>query len=120
MILSQVYHTNRKFMSDGNLNKWKAYESLENVPVPEEMDFSPAPIRVQDFFFESFNEESATKLATKLGWCIGDDWKGTVLYIPVRRFCFLEDGATPSPTIRYYMSGDWLTAKEVRYRLEQL
>lgn len=35
MILSQVYHTNRKFMSDGNLNKWKAYESLESVPVPE-------------------------------------------------------------------------------------
>ena len=120
MILSQVYHTNRKSMSDGNLNKWKAYGSLENVPAPEEMDFSPAPIRVQDFFFESFNEESATKLATKLGWCIDDDWKGTVLYIPVRRFCFLEDGATPSPTIRYYMSGDWLTAKEVKYRLEQL
>ena len=120
MILSQVYHTNRKSMSDGNLNKWKAYESLESVPVPEEMDFSPAPIRVQDFFFESFNEESATKLATKLGWCIDDDWKGTVLYIPVRRFCFLEDGATPNPTIRYYMSGDWLTAKEVKYRLEQL
>ena len=121
MILSQVYHTNRKSMSDGNLNKWKAYESLEDVPVPEEMDFSPAPIKVQDFFFESFNEELATKLATKLGWRIDDDdWKGTVLYIPVRRFCFLEDGATPSPTIRYYMSGDWLTAKEVKYRLEQL
>ena len=54
-------------MSDGNLNKWKAYESLEDVPVPEEMDFSPAPIKVQDFFFESFNEELATKFATKLG-----------------------------------------------------
>lgn len=57
MILSQVYHTNRKFMSDGNLNKWKAYESLENVP---------------------------------------------------------------KPTIRYYMSGDWLTAKEVKDRLAHL
>ena len=120
MILSQVYHTNRTYISDGNLNKWKAYESLENVPVPEEMDFSPAPIRVQDFFFESFNEESATKLATKLGWCIDDDWKGTVFYIPVRRFCFLEDGATPSPTIRYYMRGEWLTAKEVKDRLAYL
>lgn len=49
-------------MSDGNLNKWKAYESLEKVPVPGKMDFSPAPIRVQDFFFENFNDESATKL----------------------------------------------------------
>lgn len=116
MILSQVYHTNRKFMSDGNLNKWKAYESLENVPVPEKRDFSPAPIRVQDFFFENFDDESATKF----GWCVDDDWKGTVLYIPVRRFCFLEDGATPSPTIRYYMSGDWLTAKEAKDRLAQL
>ena len=121
MILSQVYNTNRKSMSDSNLNKWKAYESLEDVPVPEEMDFSPAPIKVQDFFFESFNEELATKLATKLGWRIDDDdWKGTVLYIPVRRFCFLEDGATQSTTIRYYMGGDWHTAKEVKYRLEQL
>lgn len=121
MILSQVYNTNRKSMSDSNLNKWKAYESLEDVPVPEETDFSPAPIKVQDFFFESFNEELATKLATKLGWRIDDDdWKGTVLYIPVRKFCFLEDGATPSPTIRYYMGGDWLTAKVVKYRLEQL
>ena len=35
MILSQVYHTSRKYMSDGNLNKWKAYESLEEVPGPE-------------------------------------------------------------------------------------
>lgn len=35
MILSQVYRTNRKYMSDGNLNKWKAYENLETVPVPE-------------------------------------------------------------------------------------
>lgn len=26
-------------MSDGNLNKWKAYESLENVPVPEKIDW---------------------------------------------------------------------------------
>lgn len=120
MILSQVYHTNRKSMSDGNLNKWKAYESLENVPVPEEMDFSPAPIIVQDFFFESFNEELPTKLATKLGWYVDDDWKGTVLYIPVRRFCFLENGATPSPTIRYYMRGEWLTAKEVKDRLAHL
>lgn len=116
MILSQVYHTNRKFMSDGNLNKWKAYEGLENVPVPEKRDFSPAPIRVQDFFFENFDDESATKF----GWCVDDDWKGTVLYIPVRRFCFLEDGATPKPTIRYYMSGDWLTAKEVKDRLAHL
>lgn len=116
MILSQVYHTNRKFMSDGNLNKWKAYESLENVPVPEKRDFSPAPIRVQDFFFENFDDESATKF----GWCVGDGWRGTVLYIPVRRFCFLEDGATPKPTIRYYMSGDWLTAKEVKDRLAHL
>ena len=71
MILSQIYHTNRKYMSDGNLNKWKAYESLENVPVPEKMDFSPAPIRVQDFFFENFSNESATKL----GWYVNDDLK---------------------------------------------
>lgn len=116
MILSQVYHTNRKCMSDGNLNKWKTYESLEEVPVPEKMDFSPAPIRVQDFFFlKNFNDE----LATKLGWCVDDGRKGTTLYIPVRRFCFLENGATPSPTVRYYMSGDWLTAKEVKDRLAQ-
>lgn len=72
MILSQVYHTNRKYMSDGNLNKWKAYESLEEIPVPEKMDFSPAPIRVQDFFFlKNFNDE----LVTKLGWCVADGWK---------------------------------------------
>lgn len=117
MILSQVYHTNRKYMSDGNLNKWKAYESLESVPVPEKkMDFSPAPTSVQFFFFENFNKESATEL----GWYVDDDWKGTVLRIPVRRFCFLEDGATPRPTIRYYISGEWLTAKEVIDRLSQL
>lgn len=41
MILSQIYHTNRKYMSDGNLNKWKAYESLENVPVPEKWTSHP-------------------------------------------------------------------------------
>lgn len=104
-------------MSDGNLSRWQAYESLENVPVPEKWQFSPAPIRIQDFFFENFSDESATKL----GWYVDDDWKGTtVLYIPVRRFCFLEDGATPRPTIRYYMSGDWLTAKEAKDRLAQL
>ena len=103
-------------MSDGNLSRWQAYESLENVPVPEKWQFSPAPIRVQDFFFENFDAESATKF----GWCVDDDWKGTVLRIPVRRFCFLEDGATPKPTIRYYMSGDWLTAKEVKDRLAHL
>lgn len=117
MILSQVYRTNMKSMSDGNLSRWQAYESLENVPVPEKWQFSPAPIRIQDFFFENFSDESATKL----GWYVDDDWKGTtVLYIPVRRFCFLEDGATPRPTIRYYMSGDWLTAKEAKDRLAQL
>lgn len=116
MILSQVYRTNMKSKSDGNLSRWQAYESLENVPVPEKWQFSPAPIRVQDFFFENFDDESATKF----GWYVDDDWKGTVLYIPVRRFCFLEDGATPKPTIRYYMSGDWLTAKEAKDRLAQL
>lgn len=116
MILSQIYHTDRKYMSDGNLNQWKAYENLEKVPAPGKMDFSPAPIRVQDFFFENFSDESATKL----GWCVDDDWKGTVLYIPVRRFCFLENGATPSPTTRYYMRGEWLTAKEVKDRLAYL
>lgn len=117
MILSQVYRTNMKSMSDGNLSRWQAYESLENVPVPEKWQFSPAPIRVQDFFFlKNFNDE----LATKLGWYVDDDWKGTVLYIPARRFCFLENGATPSPTIRYYMRGEWLTAKEVKDRLAHL
>ena len=117
MILSQVYRTNMKSMSDGNLSRWQAYESLENVPVPEKWQFSPAPTSVQFFFFENFNKESATEL----GWYVDDDWKGdTVLRIPVRRFCFLEDGATPRPTIRYYMSGDWLTAKEVKDRLAQL
>lgn len=116
MILSQVYRTNMKSKSDGNLSRWQAYESLENVPVPEKWQFSPAPIRVQDFFFENFDDESATKL----GWYVDDAWEGTVLYIPVRRFCFLEDGATPRPTIRYYMSGDWLTAKEAKDRLAQL
>lgn len=103
-------------MSDGNLSRWQAYESLEKVPVPGKMDFSPAPTSVQFFFFENFNKESATEL----GWYVDDDWKGTVLYIPVRRFCFLENGVTPSPTIRYYMRGEWLTAKEVKDRLAQL
>lgn len=117
MILSQVYRTDMKSMSDGNLSRWQAYESLENVPVPEKWQFSPAPTSVQFFFFENFNKESATEL----GWYVDDnDWEGTVLRIPVRRFCFLEDGATPRPTIRYYMSGDWLTAKEAKDRLAQL
>ena len=117
MIVSQVYRTNMKSMSGGNLNRWQAYESLENIPVPEKWQFSPAPTSVQFFFFENFNKESATEL----GWYVDDDdWKGTVLRIPVRRFCFLEDGATPRPTIRYYISGDWLTAKEVIDRLSQL
>lgn len=116
MILSQVYRTNMKSMSDSNLSRWQAYESLENVPVPEKWQFSPAPIRVQDFFFENFNDGSATEL----GWYVDDDWKGTVLRIPVRRFCFLENGVTPSPTIRYYMRGEWLTAKEVKDRLAHL
>lgn len=98
------------------LTNGKPTKAWKVFPFQKKMDFSPAPIRVQDFFFENFSDESATKL----GWYVDDDWKGTVLYIPVRRFCFLENGATPSPTIRYYMRGEWLTAKEVKDRLAYL
>lgn len=115
MFLSQKYHTNRKSISDGNLNKWIAYESFEQIPESRDLiDFSPAPIKIQEFFFECFDDD----LATELGWRIAPGpFDEKTLYIPVRRFCFLENGKAPSPTIRYYMDGDWLTAKQAQYQL---
>lgn len=115
MFLSQVYNTERKSIGDSNLNRWTAYGSLESIPEPRElMDFSPAPIKLQKFFFECFNDDSATEV----GWRIAPNWRDEkTLYIPVRRFCFLENGKAPSPTIRYYMDGDWLTAKQAQDRM---
>lgn len=112
MFLSQVYNTERKSIGDSNLNRWTAYGSLESIPEPRElMDFSPAPVKLQKFFFEHFADDSATEV----GWRIEPNWRGEkTLFIPVRRFCFLEEGKAPSPTIRYYMDGDWLTAKQAQ------
>ena len=117
MLLSQKYHTDRKSIGDNNLNSWIIYESLESIPKPDEsstMEYSPAPIKLQKFFFECFKDDSATEVGWKVGFN-GRDEK--TLYIPVRRFCFLEEGNVPRPTIRYYMGGDWLTAKEAQDRM---